>query len=254
MLILVFWNLSDWMPPSTPIICLNYLNAHFSFLKSQPFFFVKSWRLVLFLKLKNSAIVSESFIQISVKKKPWGGLVSKFYFELFWKSSWNPEHFAWQCIYVVPWLIHPLEKRSRCGLRTSILYSHAPHAISATQSMMCRTNSKGVTRRWTPPGTKGIYLSFHLQWSWKGNWQKAILFLAPCCSCLPTESWCLHRMHWIRVGAAGTTCVAFDSCGMDWSIRRSLPRNHICVKAIGKMQDSLWYFEQSKQGFQGDAG
>jgi hypothetical protein len=149
-----------------------------------------------------------------MKKKPWGGLVSKFYFELFAKSSWNPEHFAWQCIYVVPWLIHPLEKRSRCGLRTSILYSHAPHAISATQSMMCRTNSKGVTRRWTPPGTKGIYLSFHLQWSWKGNWQKAILFLAPCCSCLPTESRYLHRMHWGWGGGRNLRCV--------WFLRRGL--------------------------------
>jgi hypothetical protein len=39
-----------------------------------------------------------------------------------------------------------------------------------------------------------------------------------------------------RAGAAGATCVAFDSSGLD---RRSLPQNHICVKAMAKMQDSL---------------
>jgi len=33
---------------------------------------------------------------------------------------------------------------------------------------------KGIRRRWALLGTKGIYLwvyvTFHLQWSWKGNW------------------------------------------------------------------------------------
>lgn len=111
------------------------------------------------------------------------------------------------------WFIHLREEKWQgCGLRASILYM--------SRDLRHPVDEQIPKRQWTPSSSGdrrnisiSTCVSFHLQWSWKGNWQNAIL------SCLlvacPMSPWRLGFASDTldRTGTVGATCVGFDSCG-----------------------------------------
>lgn len=126
-------------------------------------------------------------------------------------------------------------------------------AISAIRCTIHRTYSKEISSRCTPLGDQRnismwVYVTFHLQWFWKGNWLHSNLvpglFMEFALShtirfdLLPLDlSKGYHFFvqmnglgRFASIGCVGAASCSFDSCSVHRAIRRSLPRSHICTK------------------------
>ena len=117
------------------------------------------------------------------------------------------------------------------------VYEYGSSVKSCFESHFCKS-----------PISMWVYVTFHLQWFWKGNWLHSNLvpglFMEFALShtirfdLLPLDlSKGYHFFvqmnglgRFASIGCVGAASCSFDSCSVHRAIRRSLPRSHICTK------------------------